>query len=62
MLRRKGGEMATYAQSRYINTLLQKCRERGIEIPEEVKERVSNELTAEEASELIEALKFELGW
>ena len=54
--------MATYAQSRYINTLLQKCRERGIEIPEEVKERVSNELTAEEASELIEALKFELGW
>jgi hypothetical protein len=54
----------TFAQARYLNTLAQQCRVDGVELPEEVwdKLRDLNELTAEEAGELIEDLKFELGW
>lgn len=54
----------TFAQCRYLNTLAQKCRVDGIELPEEAwdKLRGLNDLTAEEAGELINDLKFELGW
>lgn len=56
--------MATFAQCRYLQTLAEKCRERGIELPEEVKDhlRNANLLSMEEAAELIDNLKFEMGW
>lgn len=54
----------TFPQARYLNTLAQQCRADGIELPEEVWDKLRDleELTAEEAGELIEDLKFELGW
>lgn len=56
--------MATFAQYRYLQTLAEKCQERGIELPEEVKDQLRNAnlLSMEEAAELIDNLKFEMGW
>lgn len=57
-------KLATFSQCRYLNTLSQECSRRGIEIPEEIKDqlRAPDKLTGEEAGELIDNLKFELGW
>ncbi len=54
----------TFAQARYLNTLAQQCRADGIELPEEMWDRLRDldELTSEEAGELIDDIKFELGW
>lgn len=54
----------TFAQARYLNTLAQKCRVDGIDLPEEVLDKLRDleNLTAEEAGRLIDDLKFELGW
>ena len=54
----------TPAQYEYLNALVQACENRGIELPEEVKDQVRNapELSILEAGELIDDLKFELGW
>jgi len=54
----------TFPQARYLNTLVQQCRARGVELPEEVWDKLRDleDLTAEEAGELINDLKFELGW
>ena len=56
--------MATFAQCRYLQTLAEKCRERGIELPEEVKDQLRDAqgLSVGEAAELIDNLKFEMGW
>jgi len=56
--------LATFSQCRYLNTLSQECGRRGVEIPEEIKDKLiaPDKLTSEEASELIDNLKFELGW
>jgi len=54
----------TFAQARYLNTLVQQCRVDGIELPEEAWDKLHDleDLTAEEAGKLINDLKFELGW
>lgn len=56
--------MATFAQCHYLQALAEKCQERGIELPEEVKDQLwdKENLSNEEAAELIDTLKFELGW
>lgn len=54
----------SYAQSKYLNTLAQECRARGIELPEKIKDelRDMHKMTMQRATVLIGALKFELGW
>ena len=56
--------MATFAQIRYLQTLAEKCRERGIELSEEIKDQLRDpqHLSADKAVELIDSLKFEMGW
>ncbi len=55
---------ATFAQCRYLNTLTIECDKKAIELPEEIKDQLYDiqNLSAQEASELIDALKLELGW
>ena len=51
------------AQRNYLEKLSAKCKERGIEIPVEILEEIDDlELSSLRASEIIDALKFELGW
>jgi hypothetical protein len=53
---------ATVSQRRYIKTLISECERRGIELPCELLETVdSSDLTVDQASEIIDALKMELG-
>ena len=53
----------TPAQKHYLRILLQNCDERGIEVPVETEEEIEDgDMTVERASEIIEGLKFELGW
>jgi len=54
----------TAAQLRFLELLEQECDNRRIEVPEEIRDQIRSAqyLSREEASELIDALKFELGW
>ncbi len=55
--------MTTPAQRGYIGILLENCEDRGIEISVELLEEIEdNELSIARASEIIDDLKFELGW
>lgn len=55
--------LITPRQKEYILSLMEKCRNRRIEIPEEIIEEIYDmgSVTIEEASDIIENLKFELG-
>lgn len=54
----------TFAQARYLNTLVLECEKRGIELSEDIREQIvgKQDMGAAEAGELIDDLKFELGW
>lgn len=55
--------MMTLYQKRHINILLEHCQDRKIEIPEELLEEIEHKnVSAKRASEIIDDLKFELGW
>lgn len=56
--------MATPAQCDYLRTLWRACAQRGIELPAEVEDKLRDVtgLSNEEAGEIINDLKFELGW
>ena len=56
--------MITPRQYQYLQALVEMCQEKSIELPEEVKDQLCNkqDLTVEEAAELIDNIKFELGW
>ncbi len=55
--------MSTFSQRNYINILIRECEKRGIEIPHQLKAEIEEEdLSTPRASEIIDDLKFELGW
>ena len=56
--------MITPRQYQYLQALSEMCQEKGIELPEAVKDQLRDkqDLTVEEAAELIDNIKFELGW
>lgn len=54
---------ATVAQRKYLKHLIETCRQRGIELPNELLEQADDrDLTVRQASELIDAVRMELGW
>jgi hypothetical protein len=54
--------MATPHQTRYLKNLVGVCKRRGIELPNELLEEIDDpDLTLRRASELIDALRMELG-
>jgi hypothetical protein len=54
--------MATSSQTRYLKNLVGACKRRGIELPNELLEEIDDpDLTLRRASELIDALRMELG-
>lgn len=55
-----GNTSITQGQLEYIGTLIERCEDRGIELPGEV--YGYEELSILEAAELIDTLKLELGW
>jgi hypothetical protein len=56
------GVMATSHQTRYLKNLVRACSRRGIELPNELLEEIDDpDLTLRRASELIDALRMELG-
>jgi len=53
---------ATRPQLEYIRALIHDCTCRFIEVPHEIYEALEEGIDKEEAAEIIENLKFELGW
>lgn len=54
--------MATFSQLKYLKNLVAVCKRRGIELPNELLEEIDDpDLTLRRASELIDALRMELG-
>jgi len=55
--------MVSPGQEYYIGVLVETCYDRGVEIPHETMEDIMDpELTSKRANEIINELKFELGW
>jgi len=55
--------LATLSQRRYINDLVIRCQERKIELPFEILDKIrDSSLSSASASDIIDDLKFELGW
>lgn len=54
---------ATLSQHRCINDLVIRCQERKIELPFEILDKIRNSsLSSTSAKDIIDDLKFELGW
>lgn len=59
----KSNRKATHHQRNYMDVLIKACQRRGIELPVELLEEINDEdLTCRRASEIIDELKFEIGW
>lgn len=54
--------MAVPGQLHYISVLIEKCGERGIECPYDLIAEIKDGVDVKRASEIIDELKFELGW
>ena len=55
--------MASQEQIQYIYGLLAICKEKGIELPIDLLEELDDGIPSKErASEIIDDIKFELGW
>ena len=59
----RGGIMGIPAQNKYIDALIKACQDYRIEIPHDMIEEIEDsDLSVERAGEIIDELKFELGW
>jgi len=55
--------MASPAQHNYLNILIDACEDYRIEVPYDIREEIEDpDLSVERAGEIIDELKFELGW